>query len=448
MARPDFNGGRRRPLGWGRTLSLKLMALLETRPEWLRQSRVVTCCGRLLIWWALWWGKIRVKNGWRRLPPDSWQVRSIEGIVLLYLLLQPVRQDGPFLLYGLVCLLYWYRAANSAGRPGWELPVAGIILAWGAFCAGGGRQTVGPLAEYEAALLSAWLMGRSFTPRFSRRILHWLILCSLLWMAIGLEQQWRGAPTPPGWLSAKQTVRIAVRSSAVFGNPNIYALYLVSIIGLIFGFTGPGLSKRSRLLYRIIIIIALVSLYFTYSRWGWLLALLLLGWRFRRGKPAKSRLLFMAIILLLFTLGGFQARLFGVVTGQDSSVAYRLRIWKGVGRILQSHWLWGVGPGNFHQVYLQAQVGNTFSWHAHSFYLQFWVEFGLVNLLLMLVWGENKIVKVWRDVHADPYRRAIFLGICCLAGSGLVESWQVSRFCRDYCSMLVGMFLALQHKEQ
>jgi O-antigen ligase len=441
-AGPAFCGGR------GRTLGLKLLALFETGTEWLRQSRVANSFRRLAIWWILWWEKIRVKTGWRRLPPDSWQVRSIEGVILLYLVLQPVWQGEPFLLYVLLCLLYWYRAPNCAGRPDWGLPVAGIILAWGAFCAGGGRHTAGALAQYEAALLFAWLVGRGFTPRFSRRVLHWLILSSLLWMLIGLEQQRRGAPTPPGWLSAEQTVRIAVRSYTVFGNPNIYALYLVSVIGLILGFAEADLPKWARLLYRIIMILALISLYFTYSRWGWLLALLLLGWGFGRGKGLKSRLLFMAVIMILFTLEGFQSRFFSVVAGQDSSVAYRLRIWKGVSRILKSNWLWGVGPGNFRQVYLQAQVGNTFSWHAHSFYLQLWVEFGLANLLLGIVWGGTAIVRIWRDVSADPSRRAICLGICCLVGGGLVESWQVSRFCRDYCSLLVGMLLALRHKEQ
>jgi hypothetical protein len=392
-------------------------------------------------------GVFRIKIAGRgQLKLTPWQVQNIEGLILLYLVLLPVWQHEPLLLYGLICLLYWERDEGQSDHLGWELPACGVALAWGTILAGNGWRTAGALSESEASLLLAWLVGRSFSPRFSRKVLHWLICSSLIWMVIGLGQQLSGAPTPPGWLGSRQAGRIAVRSYAVFSNPNIYAIYLASIISFAVCWVRAAQLKWQRFLYRLILILAVVSLYFTYSRGGWLLAAALLGWQLSRSKGFRPWLLCGAAAALLITFGGFKARLFDLLAGRDRSVAYRLRIWSGVVRILKENWLWGVGPGNFSQVYPWVQSGATFSWHAHSFYLQLWLEFGLANLLICAVLGGKVLLRALR-VKGDRARQAVTLGVLCMIGGGIGESWQVSRFCREYCGLLVGLLLALQHKE-
>jgi O-antigen ligase len=432
---------------WLRALWVRLVFLMKLLPDWLMQMVANSCSVQLVSRLGRQMGAFRFKTGWRRFKLTSWQVQSIEGIILLHLVLLPVWQREPRLLYGLIYLLYWRRPAGQPDHLGWELPVSGFALALGALLAGAGRGTLGILGEYEASLLLAWLIGRSFTPRFCRKTLQWLLFSSLIWMVIGLGQQLSGVPTPSGWLGPEQVNRIAVRSYGVFSNPNIYAIYLVSIISFAVCWGGADQQKRQRFLYRSILIVAVVSLYFTYSRGGWLLAAVLLGWRLTRSKGFKPWLLYTTVVALLLTLGGFKTRLFGLLAGHDSSVTYRLRIWSGVIQILKANWLWGIGPGNFSQVYPWIQSGTTFSWHAHSFYLQFWLEFGLANLLIAAVLGRKVLLRALR-VKGDSAQQAVMLGILCLVGGGFSESWQVSRFCREYCGLLVGLLLALQHRKQ
>jgi hypothetical protein len=429
-----------------RAIGCHLGLLLKLWPDRLRRMGATSCSGHFAGRLGQLTVRLRHNNGRRQIKLAPWQVRSIEGVILLYLVLLPVLQRGPFLLYGLIYLLYRSRSAGQSDHLGWELPAGGFLLALGALLAGNWRRTIGTLGEYEAGLLLAWLIGRSFTPRFSRKVLYWWLFSSVIWMAVGLGQQWRGVPTPPGWVGPEQVNRVTVRSYAVFSNPNIYAIYLVSLLGLAVCWGGAAPCKWQRRLSRLILILALVSLYFTYSRGGWLLAAVFLGWRLHRSVGPKPWLLGVTVVVLLLTLGGFQARWSGLLAGCDSSVAYRLRIWSGVGRILQTHWLWGVGPGNFSRVYPWVQSGATFSWHAHSFYLQFWLEFGLVTLLPEIILG-GKVLRRALRVKGEPDRQAVILGILCLVGGGLGESWQVSRFCREYGGLLVGMLLALQDKE-
>jgi hypothetical protein len=424
-----------------RIIRLCLSSLLKLAPDRLRRIKDSSYFWRLV-------GPKDLKIELPRLRLAAWQKSCIEGVILLYLALLPVWRCEPFWLYGLICLLYLGRLEGYSNYPGWELPVGGLVLALATFLAGNGRQSAEPLWEYEAGFCLAWLIGWGFSPRFSRKVLDWLLLSSVIWMAIGLRQQLCGIPTSPGWLGTEQTVRIAVRSYAVFSNPNIYALYLVSIVGMALGWSRFAPQAVQRIGYRLILVLALVSLYFTYSRNGWLVAAGLCLWRMCRGKNYRLMgLLYGAIGAFLLTWGGFQTRLFSALAGRDSSFAYRWQIWRSVGRLLRDNWLWGIGPGNFSQVYPFLQPAPPFCWHAHSVYLQLWLEFGVMPLLLVLVWGGRLLTRELR-LAGEPERQAVALGILALASGGFAESWQASRFCREYGGLLVGMLLALRHKEQ
>jgi O-antigen ligase len=435
-------------LRWGRTLGLPMTLWLKTLPGRVRQWSATGYAGQYYFRLVRLSGILARCYKWRRLKLVPWQVQSIEGLMLLYLILMPVWQCPPLLPFSLLCLLYWHRVPGASDHRGWELPGWGVCLALGTLLAGGGRQSWGMLGAYEFGLLFAWLLGRGLTLDFCRRLLDALLLSSVLWMAVGWGQQWSGIPTPPGWLEPGQTARIAVRSYAVFGNPNIYALYLVSIIGLALGWSQAAPRRGQRLGSRLTLILALFSLYFTYSRIGWLMAVTLCFWQLTQVRECRRLWLFFGVVAAFPLLwGGYQARIFSILTGQDSSVVYRWRIWGGVGRLLRENWLWGVGPGNFTAVYPWVQSGSAFSWHAHSFYLQLWLELGMMPLLLGLVWGGRLLIRELR-LTGKSARHAVALGILGLVGGGLTESWQVSRFCREYGSLLVGMLLALQHKEQ
>jgi O-antigen ligase len=393
------------------------------------------------------WGKVTEifwkKLGRARLQFAPWQRRSIEGLILTGLVLMPAGIGELPWLVGLIFLLNWPRGWKNGVNSGWELLTVGLLLGLGTLLAGAWRQSSGTLGAYEGSLLLTWLVARGFTPEFSRKVLRWLTFTSWVWMLIGFWQQLNDVATPPAWLSSGQAAVIQVRSFSVFGNPNIYALYLLTIMSLAVFLEKAAQHRITRIFYRLSLIMALVSLYFTYSRVSWLLAAVFLTLRLGKRGFLKNWLFFFAGLLTLVTLSGFRARLSALIVGCDSSAAYRIRIWNGVAKILAKNWLWGIGPGNFGQVYPWLQIDSTFSLHAHSVYLQHWAEFGLGNLLGVMALLGRIFRRAWRD-KGDPYRQAALIGILCFAGGGFFESWQVSRFCREYWGLLVGILLSLR----
>jgi hypothetical protein len=398
-------------------------------------ARLARCLGKFMV-------TAGRKLGWTRLQFAPWQRRSIEGLIIAGLVLMPVGTGELLWLIGLIFLLSWPRGWENGVNPGWELLTVGILLGLGTLLAGAGRQSVGTLGAYVGILLFTWLVARGFTPEFSRKVLRWLIVTSWVWMLIGFWQQINAVATPPAWLSSGQVVVIQVRSFSVFGNPNIYALYLLTILSLAVFLEKVAEHRVTRIFYRFSLIMALVSLYFTYSRVSWLLAAVFLILNLGKRRLLKNWLFLFSGLLMLVSLSGFRTRLFDLIAGCDSSATYRIRIWNGVAKLLANNWLWGIGPGNFGQVYPWFQIDSTFSQHAHSAYLQHWVEFGLGNLLGVIALLGRILRRAWLDKE-DPYRQAALIGILCFAGGGFWESWQVSRFCREYCGLLVGILLSL-----
>ncbi|HEY8463697.1 MAG TPA: O-antigen ligase family protein [Bacillota bacterium] len=374
----------------------------------------------------------------------------LEGVLLLQLVTAPVIPFSLPLLAATVILMALLTAPgkypvdrHGKGLPGLELAAT---LAVSALLTSDFQWRDPVFWEWEGQILLSWLAGNCLSKEFSKKLLLYLVFTSVIWLIIGFGQIWAGVPTPPGWLGFDQANLISVRSYAVFGNPNIYALYLLSITGLIIGLIRSGsVTVPVRNLAWLILILAQIALYLTYSRTGWLLAAGLLGYWLATAKVTWSGwLLYGSIGIFLVTMTGFRARIFNLLALTDSSTGYRWRIWQGVAEALREHWFWGTGPGSFFRIYPWFQVKVTPSQHAHSFYLQFWLEYGLVGLLAWLSFGRKMIHRIRKGG-----RESQTAGIAWLVfwGGGLTESWQVNRFCSGYFWLLTGILLALSKKE-
>jgi O-antigen ligase len=378
-----------------------------------------------------------------------WPRRAFEGLLLIYLFLTPLSRFQDWVVYALIGIIGFdrMRAQRVTVDPG--LLFLGVFLGAAALCSADFHSGLRALGKFESHVGLAFLAGIGFSPEFSRKLLRFLILGASVWLVIGFGQQLAGTPTPPGWLDREQAAVIAVRSCSVFANPNIYALYLLSLIGAAGILSGVATEHRVyRIMYLLIVLGALVSLYFTYSRGGWLLAGIALLYRFWGRIKADRRciLLLIAGVMFIFGLAGFRARFFSIIKLTDSSLLYRQRIWSGVFRALRDNWLWGAGPGSFGTVYPRYQPEVAPAMHAHSFYLQLWLEYGL---LALLVWGGyfGRILVKLSSGSPDPCLRATLSGIFFFLAAGLWESWQVSDFGSGYFWLLAGVALSLQDKE-
>jgi O-antigen ligase len=90
---------------------------------------------------------------------------------------------------------------------------------------------------------------------------------------------------------------------------------------------------------------------------------------------------------------------------ERSSFSSRIMIWKAAEHIIKDNFVWGIGPENFQEKYLEYQkfYPPYLEWavpHPHSVYLAFWVETGLVGLIgflwLVISWFK-KILQAEND---------------------------------------------------
>lgn len=376
------------------------------------------------------------------------RVRTLEGLLLLQLLAAPVLPLAFPLLYATLGLLHLTTLkSRRVFLDALPLLLLGMLLSLSAFLAGG-VIVWDKLGEWLGCIGLAWGLGREMTSRYHQKILRGLVFSGIIWMAIGFAQVAAGVPTPSGWLDPRQVDWIQVRSYSVFGNPNIYALYLLSLIPMAGTLVVSGAeTAKVRSGAALVMVTALAALATTYSRSGWLVGAVMVLGPFWGCLPLRRRFLWGGIAGLgLSMVTGIKARLVTLFTMTDSSALYRFRIWKGVYRAWRENWVWGIGPGGFAKVYPWFQVGQTPAEHAHSFYLQFWLEYGLIGMMGWLFFC-GFLAKQIRDGWENPSMRGIGLAWFGFLGIGLGESWQDSRFCTGFFWVLTGLILAMRKKE-
>lgn len=382
-----------------------------------------------------------------------WQPLFEAGTILLVVFM-PVL--GHWLLLIPLLLLMWLSKNARTSLLTKELLLFGAVMTVSACLSEGFRAGVPVLITAIEYLIMAYLTGQTFQARFSRKLLLYLSYSSLLWMGIGMLQQWFGVPTPTGWLAPVQRNLISVRSYSLFGNPNIYALYLLSILvlGSYFIFhpwTGSAEKRKLFTIYRIgltfLLLMILFSLYFTYTRSAWLigtvfLAIFVLNSGFKSGQ--WRWLILLVIPLLVFSIQGFRVRMATLLTMTDSSLWYRLHIWQGVLRCIHQYWLWGSGPGSFQLIYPWYQFKDTFSVHAHQLFLQIWLENGILSMMAYF-WLFPKIIKsCWTG---KDLVRIVGLIITIFLIDGMVETWSESPLINGYFWFFCGLWISLQSGE-
>ncbi|MCL6590498.1 MAG: polysaccharide pyruvyl transferase family protein [Firmicutes bacterium] len=328
-------------------------------------------------------------------------------------------------------LLLFFQPGKGGARGlwGWEFGLVGLIFGLSAAFSTGfspGRNGFTPqsLLQTESWILMAWLVSRAPHWELGRIIPRFLVLTSPIWIIMGFQQLAAGVPTNPGWLPGAQSKLIPVRIFSVFVNPNIYALYLLGIFVLAVEFaalppdSGRRLNRCLKMVYGMIAGLALLSLYFTYSRMAWLLAGVFGFGRLIRRWKWRGWLVTVGSIISLLALPAVQARLGSFITLNDSSLLYRIRIWQGVIRALGVYWLWGAGPGSFPAIYPLYQTGNAPAQHAHQLYLQIWLEYGIFALGGFIFLAARLLRN-----HDLPGLRTMLL---LFLGFGFSETWYLN----------------------
>ncbi len=197
------------------------------------------------------------------------------------------------------------------------------------------------------------------------------------------------------------------RLRTFFLSPNHLAMYLAPALLIALYFLLA--SKELKYFWLIVVGLAGIAFYFTFSYGAWLgvlVGLLFLLWfNFRSLDPQKRKkvfLYFYIFIFLIIILGAFQLRtekFQNFLFSTRSSLQSRLIIWRAGLLILKDHPLWGIGLGTFQKYYLDYSSyfkEPYLQWavpQPHNLFLAFWLQTGVLGLLgfvWIVVWFFKK----------------------------------------------------------
>lgn len=256
-----------------------------------------------------------------------------------------------------------------------------------------------------------------------------------------------------------------------YDSPNQLAMFLAVpfLIGIIkiekFGFEKLQAlaSKKKAELWKVGAIISgllliLLNLYLTKSYGAWLaLAIVLIVIFWLKYRTFRHRIgLLILIFLAAIIIGQTKSqKLEGLANfGGRSSLDSRVMIWKSAGRMIKDNPLFGIGPGNFQNKYLEYQkyFPPYLEWavpQPHNVFLAFWLEAGFIGLVGFVL----LLAQFFKDNKKAIENNRLY-GILCLAIiiyfliHGLIDTtyWRNDMAFLFWTIIPVNCYLAIKNK--
>ncbi len=216
---------------------------------------------------------------------------------------------------------------------------------------------------------------------------------------------WLASPAP--WIN-----EIPKRVSSVFEYPNALGLILAPITAIFAGML--LLKKASKLPEKIFSTLVLLSgvtgMSLAVSRGalaGFIGAVVILG---LISQYRQWVILVLGIVMIgVLSISPIRNNIFNIAEGQDTSADVHIVLWKGTFRMLEDHWLLGVGLAGFPKLYwedyrlpqhLEAPL------YPHNIILNFWVELGLLGLIAF-IWLMVRFFRRGWSLLAQENNRAL-----------------------------------------
>ncbi len=284
-------------------------------------------------------------------------------------------------------------------------------------------------------LVFGWILMRERKgkegEKWLKSVLKWLYWSVFLVSAISLVYYFMGDLTYDG------------RLKAFYLSPNHLAMYLAPAI-----FIGAYLARNQKpkisakggsasggknqeekfknysifSVYAVSLLIILSSLYLTYSYAAWaavVLSLIIVA--IVKNKRINKRIVLLGLIIFLLIIASqWNSEKFANLKNfTRSSLESRIIIWQSAGKILKDNLIFGIGPGNFQNKYLEYQkyFPPYLEWavpQPHNLYFAFWLQTGIVGLagfiILVIKWFKELISLLKKQKNGADIA-AVLLGI-------------------------------------
>jgi O-antigen ligase len=202
------------------------------------------------------------------------------------------------------------------------------------------------------------------------------------------------------------------RLQAFYNSPNYLAMYLSPAIFIgfyLFKIHNSKLIQNSKFKIQNYIIplslfIILFIIYLTYSYAAWVSIIISLSIvRFITKKLSKKFILISLLIIFIAFLTQLGNLKLNNAFSERSSLNSRMMIWKSSTLMLKNNLVFGIGPGNFQNKYLEYQkyFPPYLEWavpQPHNLYLAFWLQSGIIGFvgfaILILFWFKNILAQI------------------------------------------------------
>ena len=218
-----------------------------------------------------------------------------------------------------------------------------------------------------------------------------LILTSSVPTAIYAIVQAYTLGSTPEWTDAASGGEGLVRVYSTFGNPNVYAIFVIVALILSLGFAFDPKRRKISALYVLTALLNSVSLALTFTRGAWIAVILsALALIIIKSRKAPRLLLIpaAAIPVAMFLLpSGIIERFLSSFGAPDTSAAYRLSIWRSSLRMFANRIFIGAGVGEeaFTDEFVKfAEEGVVTPHHSHNLFLEIGCELGIFALVIFL----------------------------------------------------------------
>ena len=212
------------------------------------------------------------------------------------------------------------------------------------------------------------------------------------------------------WMDESFFGIIRGRVTSTFDNPNIFAVYLLAITLISFGFMLEHEEKAERVLSGICFALSIAALILTWSRGAWIALLITipayLFLRFFRRPGLLLSLIFLIPCALYLLPEALHLRLLSALDLADSSIAYRLSIFRSSLSLFKDNLFSGIGLGadTFYQAFAPYAEEGVVAPHSHNLLLQIGCEAGIFPLITFIV------LIFTRMRHLSVYSRYIRRG--------------------------------------
>jgi len=268
----------------------------------------------------------------------------------------------------------------------------------------------------------------------------------------GIWQRIVGVPVNPAYVDLNLNEGLPGRVYSTMDNPNNFAEILVMMIPFYFAAIFNSKTAVRKLFYVALAVPPMVSLLLTGSRASWVgFAAAFMVYLFFKNKKLIPVAIILGLMAVPFLPKSIYRRILTIFNPYDSSMNYRKQIYYSVKPMLRDFWLTGFGLGT--DVF--RKLANTYYWytgsipaHSHNFFLQLWLEAGIIGILSFLGAMIRIAKRSIKAVYSNADERAkntLISGMMSIAGvlvAGIVEYiWFYQRVMLIFW-VVVGIMLA------